>query len=186
MRITKWGEYGILCSLFLAAFQGRGTDAPESDAETTKTASANEIAESQQIPLQYTHQILQRLRKGDIITSLRGPRGGYLLSRPPHLITLKQILEASEGATFEIICDTNPPYGESCRSEEICGLSAVWRELKVAIDHVLEKKTLATLLESQGSPVAKDSSLVSIASLDDPKQKSTGDEGKASATQKSE
>ena len=159
MRITKWGEYGILCSLFLASKQA------EAEEGQATSVSAQEIADAQAIPLQYTHQILQRLRKGDIIKSVRGPKGGYQLTREAKEIDLKTVLEASEGATFEIICETNPPYGEMCGSEQVCGLSGVWRELKEAIDGVLMSKNLASLLENHSfHPGELKASLVTIQS----------------------
>jgi Rrf2 family protein len=136
MKITKWGEYGILCTLCLGAKYS-----PED------SIGAQEIATLQSIPLQYTHQILQRLKNGGIIESVRGPGGGYRLTRKPEEINLRQILEASEGATFQIMCDLHPIYGDACGAEQVCGLSAVWRELKIAIDSVLEGKTLAELLK---------------------------------------
>ena len=134
MRVTKWGEYGILCSLYLAKKQQDGP------------IGASEIAESQQIPLQYTQQILQRLRKGQIIKSIRGPKGGYALSRPPEETTLKDILYAAEGDTFEVLCESHPIYNELCESRN-CGLKSVWIELKRAVDELLEQRTLARVME---------------------------------------
>ena len=111
MRITKWGEYGILCTIFLAKMM-----------EEEVSVTAQDIAKTQSIPLQYTHQILQRLRKGEIVESVRGPKGGYKLSRIPSEINLRQVLEASEGTTFEVICDSSPPYGDKCGQEHHCAL----------------------------------------------------------------
>ncbi|NLF25682.1 MAG: Fe-S cluster assembly transcriptional regulator IscR, partial [Deltaproteobacteria bacterium] len=65
MRITKWGEYGILCCLYLAR---HGSE---------HSVGALELSRERHIPLQYTQQILQRLRRGGVIESLRGPGGGY-------------------------------------------------------------------------------------------------------------
>lgn len=133
MRITKWGEYGILCSMYLA----RNADRP--------AVGAVEIAKEKVIPLQYTHQILQRLRKGGIISSIRGPQGGYRLSRPADQINLKQILFAVEGGTFEVICDVNP----NCpRQDCSCQLSPIWRGLQDEVNRVLEEKTLAAVIAS--------------------------------------
>jgi len=82
---------------------------------------------------------------------------------------LKQILEASEGDTFEIICDSKPPYGELCGKEHHCALSGLWHELKIAIDNVLESKTLAELLkEHEFFPEDAISALVSIKSRPKP------------------
>lgn len=136
MRVTKWGEFGILCSLYLARKYSEGA------------VGAAEIAERQLIPLQYTQQILQRLRKGKVIQSVRGPHGGYRLARSPEAITLKDILYAAEGATFEIICETKPVYDEQCSADRqpACGLRNVWYELRESIDALLTARTLASLL----------------------------------------
>ena len=140
MRVTKWGEYGILCSLYMARKQHQGP------------IGAAEIAEAQEIPIQYTQQILQRLRKGDIIKSVRGPKGGYTLTRSPELTTLKDILYAAEGDTFEVLCESHPVYHELCEAKN-CGLKSVWIDLKRAVDELLEKRTLATVMamESGGA-----------------------------------
>jgi Rrf2 family protein len=138
MRVTKWGECGLLCSIFLTHKYG------------SSSVGAPEIAESQGLDLQYTQQVLHRLRKGNIITSVRGPKGGFRLTRDPTTITLKDILYAAEGDTFEIICDYAPirPNKETpgrCSTKDTCGLHGVWVELRSAIDELLEKKTLADL-----------------------------------------
>lgn len=139
MRITKWGECGILCALYLARRFGESA------------VSAIEIGNSQGLDLQYTQQILQRLRKGNVIESERGPRGGYRLSRPPQETNLKDILYAVEGDTFQIICDYAPIHPEPtdnshCSTMENCSLHTVWQELRAAIDALLEQKTLGDLL----------------------------------------
>jgi Rrf2 family protein len=145
MRVTKWGECGILCSLYLAKNFGSGA------------TGAVEIAESQGLDVQYTQQVLQRLRKSGVIESERGPRGGYKLTRPPREITLKDILYAAEGDTFQIICDyapIHPDEGNSsqCSTKENCGLHGVWQDLRAAIDELLEQKTLESLLNT--SPIS--------------------------------
>ncbi|MFN4895097.1 MAG: RrF2 family transcriptional regulator [Pseudomonadota bacterium] len=139
MRVTKWGECGILCSLYLAKRYGGGP------------VGAVEIAESQGLDVQYTQQILQRLRKGSVIQSERGPRGGYHLARGPELITLKDILYATEGDTFQIICEHTPIHptpeaASQCATRENCGLHGVWQDLRSAIDQLLEQRTLQDLI----------------------------------------
>ncbi len=145
MRVTKWGECGILCSLYLAERYG----APP--------VGAAEIAETQGLDLPYTQQILQKLRKGDVIESARGPKGGYTLQRKPDEITLKDILYAVEGDTFQIICDHHPLHPDAlhptlCATRESCGLHGVWQDLRAAIDKLLEERTLADLLKKNVLP----------------------------------
>ena len=154
MRVTKWGECGLLCAVYLAH-----------RAESEAAVGAPEIAESQAFDLQYTQQVLHRLKKGEIVESVRGPKGGYRLARPATDITLYQILLAAEGDTFEIICDYSPihPSAEpphQCADKEGCGLHHVWVELKEAINSILSQKTLAELAAK--TPINLPPSLVSI------------------------
>lgn len=137
MHITQWGEYGVHFSVYLAR---RALDG-------TPMVSAAEIAEAQQIDLQYAQQILQRLRKGEIVESVRGPQGGYRLASPPEQITLLDILMATEGETFELLCDAKPLDGANCSSETSCGLRRIWSDLRTHVDDFLKSYTLAALAE---------------------------------------
>lgn len=142
MRVTKWGECGVLCSLHLAKQFGQSA------------IGAQEIAESQGLDLQYTQQVLQRLRKGGVVESERGPRGGYRLAKSPERVSLKDILYAAEGDTFQIICDhapihPNPENSSMCATKENCGLHGVWQDLRTAIDSLLERRTLADLMSQE-------------------------------------
>jgi Rrf2 family iron-sulfur cluster assembly transcriptional regulator len=150
MRVTKWGECGILCALHLARRYGEAA------------IGAVDISESQGLDLQYTQQILQRLRKGGVIESSRGPHGGYRLSNSPEQTTLKSILYATEGDTFQIICEhspihPNPEDSSLCATRENCSLHTVWQDLRSAIDDLLEKRTLADLinLDESKSPLVQ-------------------------------
>jgi Rrf2 family transcriptional regulator, iron-sulfur cluster assembly transcription factor len=141
MRITQWGEYGVHCCVFLATRQAQGQPA----------ASANDIAESQGIDIQYAQQILQRLRKNNIIESIRGPLGGYKLSRSAQEITLAEILQAAEGDTFEIICETKPLGIERCSDGATCSLRPIWHKLKDHINQFLSNINLQDLIDKNPS-----------------------------------
>lgn len=136
MHITQWGEYGVHCATFIATRQLAGSEA----------VPAVEIAEAQGIPVDYAQQILQRLRKNAIVRSLRGPQGGYLLTRPAKEITLRDILVASEGETFQVICETKPLNEERCSPGGQCNLRPLWHGLRRHVDEFLEKYTLEDLL----------------------------------------
>ena len=139
MRITRWGEYGILSCLYLAR------------KFAAEPIGAAEISQAHAIPLQYTQQILHRLRKGAIIKSARGPHGGFSLTNEPAETSLKEILQAAEGRTFEVICESDPIYPEECLSKVDCGLKHVWHELKVAVDRLLDSYTLEQLLKLESA-----------------------------------
>lgn len=139
MRITQWGEYGILCTVEIARGQQAGL----------KTVGAQQIADAQHIQLEYAQQILQRLRKGGVIESLRGPQGGYMLAREPEQITLLDILTASEGETFEVICITKPIDAERCHHNYSCGLRGIWFDFREYVDTYFKRFTVKTLLDRE-------------------------------------
>ena len=135
MRVTQWGEYATHFCIFLAQQELSGA----------KSVSAAQFAKSQEIDQLYAQQILQRLRKSNIIESIRGAQGGYRLTRASTQITLKDILRAAEGDTFEVICETKPINNTRCEPGNFCSLRNVWTGLKGHIDSFLETKKLSEL-----------------------------------------
>lgn len=86
MRITQWGEYGVhFCAYIVCKHQ-----------EGISSVSASEIAKSQDLDLLYAQQILQRLRRSNLVQSVRGPLGGYKISKSACDITLYDILVPTE------------------------------------------------------------------------------------------
>ncbi len=136
MRVTQWGEFGIHCAVCIADAERRG-QIPIGGAE---------IARSQSISTDYVQQVLHRLKRGGIIESVRGPQGGYKLNRPAAEITLGDILSASEGDTFEVICETHPLNPERCNSGVNCALRDIWHELREHVNTFLESRSLEQLL----------------------------------------
>ena len=135
-RITQWGEYGVHICLYIARKHEEGL----------KIVGASDISEAQSLALNYTQQILVKLRAGGIVESERGPHGGYRLSRDPSGINLKDILLSCEGETMDLICDSKPIDHEKCSIEARCYLRTVWTGLKETIDSYLESFTLDKLL----------------------------------------
>lgn len=136
MRVTTWAEYGLIVSASLARRIGQGPTA------------ARQIAEREHLPPDYVEQILLRLRRAGLVTSARGVKGGYSLARDPAQITAKDVIQACEGATFEINCDVRPVDGR-CGPDGPCGIRPLWRLLARRIDEVLQSVTVADLLEDE-------------------------------------
>ncbi len=137
MRITQWGEYGILISAYLAFKQHH---------EARLVIGAAEIAAAQEIALQYAQQILLRLRDGGIVKSVRGPHGGYSLAKPLEEISLLDVLVAAEGESLEVICSCRPLALDRCKEGHSCFLQDVWLGLKRSIDSYLESLSLAAVV----------------------------------------
>ncbi len=137
MRITQWGEYGIHITFYLAWQMAEGQ----------KVVGAADIARALRLDIQYAQQILQKLRKGQIVESIRGAQGGYSLSRAASDITLHDVLLATEGETFEIICDSKPLNSDCSAPFNTCSLKPIWRDLKEHVDSFFRKYTIETLLQ---------------------------------------
>ena len=137
MRITTWGEYGLIVSLGLARRAGEGP------------VAARELAEHEKLPHDYVEQILLRLRRAGLVESVRGAKGGYHLARAPHAITVKDVMDASEHVTFEVNCDLHPVDAQRCSPDASCSIRPVWRMLEQRINELLSSISLADLLHDE-------------------------------------
>ncbi|HUF66099.1 MAG TPA: Rrf2 family transcriptional regulator [Gemmatimonadaceae bacterium] len=139
MRITTWAEYGVICTLHLAQ---RASSEP---------VTGRDIAQKERLPADYVEQILLRLRRADVVTSTRGAKGGYMLSRPPAEITMRDVIHASELETFDVHCISHPVEEDRCSSSHNCSIRPVWLMLQRKIDDVLESVTLADLMHDEAT-----------------------------------
>lgn len=137
MRITTWAEYGVICALHLARRSEDGA------------VNGREIASREGLPADYVEQILLRLRRAGIVTSTRGARGGYALTRPAREITVREIIAAAELVTFDLHCETHPVDEVRCSSAHECSIRPVWLMLQRRIDEVLDGVYLADLLQTE-------------------------------------
>ncbi len=101
-----------------------------------------EIAARQGIPERYLEQMMTALRRGGLLRSLRGPRGGYLLSRPPGAIQLAEVIHCLEG-------DPAAAAVEPSRSPEFQVIDALADELERRRLALLQATTLADLLQQR-------------------------------------
>ena len=138
MRITTWAEYGLICTLHLARRAGEGP------------ITGRELAEAEKLPTDYVEQILLRLRRASLVRSTRGAHGGYELARRAEEITVRQVIAASELATFELHCVSHPLANERCGASGNCSIRPVWQLLQRRIDDVLEGVRVSDLLLEEG------------------------------------
>jgi Rrf2 family protein len=137
MRVTTWAEYGLIVSIHLAKRAGYGP------------VAARELSEQERLPHDYVEQILLRLRRAGLVDSVRGAKGGYLLSREPQAVSVKDVIEASEHVTFEVNCDLHPVDAERCNPGTPCSIRPVWRLLERRINDLLAGISLADLLHAE-------------------------------------
>jgi Rrf2 family protein len=139
VRITTWAEYGLICALHLAK---RVTEGP---------VTGRDLAARERLPGDYVEQILLRLRRADVVKSMRGAHGGYVLARPASMISIRDVIAASELATFDLHCVSHPVEEARCSESHSCSIRPVWVLLQKKIDDVLESVHLSDLLEEEGA-----------------------------------
>lgn len=108
-----------------------------------KATSITDIARKEGISAAYLEQLLNRLRHKGLIESIRGPRGGYVLSKRPQEITVGDIVKALEGSIYPVRCVTKKRIADNaCRLSKDCVPKIVWHKLAKAIEDCLESVTL--------------------------------------------
>ncbi len=139
MHITKTEEHGIRLVMRLAAEGQQMTVA--------------ELAAKENLPEPTVAKVLLLLRRGGLVTSERGRKGGYRLALDPGRISVGMVLRSLGDPLFEgRFCGTVLiPPAEGCPRVEGCGLRSVWRHIEAMIMEVLSGTTLADLLHSETS-----------------------------------
>lgn len=135
MKISAQEEYGLRCLLQLARVS-RG-----------EVMTVKEISQREGLSSAYAEKLLRVLAKAGLVHSLRGLKGGYMLNRPPHQITLGEIVRAlGSMPSTDHICQQFTGTMAACVHFSNCGIRSVWSGLTNYIQHFLDDTTLASLL----------------------------------------
>ncbi len=134
LRLSTKGQYGVRAMYEIA----RGY--PEAP------VNIKLISERQEVSIHYLEQILGRLRRAGLIRSVKGPGGGYVLTRKPEEITISDILKELEGPVAITSC-MNPEKG--CLRVEVCVTHLLWKALGKQIEDFLDTMTLNDLLRGK-------------------------------------
>lgn len=102
-----------------------------------------DIAKRQKISLPYLEQIFGKLRRAQLVQSVRGPGGGYLLGRKASEISAGEIVEAVEGAVDVSQCRG----GASCRGGAQCLAHGLWSDLNAKMAEFLNAQSLQSIKE---------------------------------------
>ena len=113
----------------------------------TGPASLAEIAIEEDLPRAYLEQLVVSLRDGGLVSSTRGARGGYELTREPSAIRMSEVLRALEGPIAPMVCASeDPEHATVCDRTARCTVNVLWVRVREAIAGTLESMTLADLL----------------------------------------
>lgn len=130
MRLTTKGRYAVTAMLDLALHEDQGP------------ISLADISQRQAISLSYLEQLFAKLRKSSLVSSVRGPGGGYELHRPSGAIYIAQIIDAVN----ESVDTTKCRGAGDCQGGEICLTHYLWEDLSQQIHQFLEGISLADLV----------------------------------------
>ena len=138
MKISAQEEYGLRCLIQLAR-------APKDTLVTVK-----EIAKGEALSPAYVEKLLRLLAKAGLVHSARGIKGGYVLNRPPELISLGEVVAAlGRVPTATHICQQFTGTQEACVHISNCGIRSVWSSLMSFVQGFLDRTTLASLLDDE-------------------------------------
>jgi Rrf2 family iron-sulfur cluster assembly transcriptional regulator len=131
MRLTTKGRYAVTAMLDLAIHAG------------SRPVSLADISGRQAISLSYLEQLFAKLRRSELVTSVRGPGGGYRLSRPRQDIYVAEIVDAVN----ENVDATGCGGSTDCQKGEICLTHHLWCDLSAQIHGFLAGISLSSLVE---------------------------------------
>lgn len=130
MRLTTKGRYAVTAMLDLALHKNQGP------------VSLSDISSRQAISLSYLEQLFSKLRRCELVSSVRGPGGGYELKRGSDEIFIAQIIDAVD----ESVDTTKCQGAGDCQGGETCLTHYLWEDLSEQIHTFLESISLADLV----------------------------------------
>ena len=138
MRLTKRGEYALRALIDLGMAQELGRP----------MLQIPEIANAENIPIKFLEQILVLLKEAGYLDSKRGQQGGYFLAKPMDTITIGDVVRKVEGPLAPIPCVSVTAYERcTCPDEAHCGLRILMLDVRNAIAAILDRYTLAQIVE---------------------------------------
>lgn len=132
MILSTKGRYGLRAMFVLAQNYGKGT------------MPLTQIAEIESISSNYLEQLFISLRRDQLIKSVRGVRGGYMLSEHPSMITVGKILKALEGPILASNCVDESTT--DCDNIDYCVTRLIWNKITKSVDDIIESITLQDML----------------------------------------
>ena len=133
MKLTSKGRYAVMALMDLAKFNSRNP------------VSLRDISLRQGISLDFLEQIFSKLKRNEIVQSIRGTQGGYILNKKPNEIKLANIFHAVDETVKTVQCKKESKKGCNGKASK-CITHNLWDELETHINNFFENKSLEDLL----------------------------------------
>lgn len=138
MHLSKKAEYALRATIHLGMAKEAGRP----------TISGAELAEANRLPLKFVERILHELRDAGIVETQRGKFGGYSLAKPADQIGVGQLIRLVDGRLAPICCASENAYQPcTCPDEAHCGLRMLMIDVRNAIANILDRYTIAQVVE---------------------------------------
>ncbi|MFC1820711.1 RrF2 family transcriptional regulator [Thermodesulfobacteriota bacterium] len=131
MKLSTRSRYGTRLMVDLAQHHNQGP------------VQIGDIARRQDISSKYLEQLIIPLKKAKFVKSVRGPKGGHLLTKPPKDITVGEIVDVLENGIYLTQCVTNP---DGCNRSMDCKTRDIWEIATKAIYDKLNSVTLSQVI----------------------------------------
>src|SRR5712671_7039457 len=138
MKLSKRGEYALraLIDIGIASELGR------------PMLKVSELAAKEKLPVKFLEQILTQLKAGGYVSSKRGKLGGYSLAKRMDRIKFGAVIRLIDGPLAPIPCVSQSAYSRcTCPDEVHCGLRMLMLDVRTAIIKILDRYTLADIVE---------------------------------------
>ena len=135
MKLTSKGRYAVMALVDLARF------------DNINPVSLRDISLRQGISLDYLEQIFSKLKKNEIVKSIRGNQGGYVLNKKPNDIKLTNIFHAVDEKVKTVQCKKESKRGCNGKTTK-CITHNLWDELEMYINNFFETKSLEDLIKT--------------------------------------
>ena len=170
MHLSKKAEYALRATINLGIAMEVGR----------VTVSGSELAEANRLPLKFVERILQELREAGIVETHRGKFGGYALAKPADKIGIGQLVRLMDGRLAPICCASENAYQPcTCPDEDHCGLRMVMIDVRNAIAAILDRYTVAQVVEVTLRKMRRDGIVQPFANADSINTKGTAPKRKA-------
>ena len=136
MKLTSKGRYAVMALVDLARF------------DSINPVSLRDISLRQGISLDYLEQIFSKLKRNNIVKSIRGTQGGYILSKNPNDIKLTNIFYAVDEKVKTVQCKKDSKKGCNGKATK-CITHDLWDELETHINSFFENKSLEDLINNK-------------------------------------
>jgi Rrf2 family protein len=154
LRLSKKADYALIAMKHLALNATRAEARVREGGAGAPSASAREIAEQYDIPIELLAKVLQRLVRTGLLASTQGTRGGYTLSRPPKSISIADVIQAIDGPFTVTACSTEK---HDCEQYSKCSVRDPLWQIRERIVAALGTVTLSEMAAEQDvatAPVA--------------------------------